>query len=82
MGIKVAKPSVGNLILDGDNKPLTVIVDASGLTISKKGDCIEEKYSLTLLAIELDNILESLDEPANTASMIISIRIDRLLSPP
>ena len=40
------KPSVGNLNLDnndGDN-PITVIVDASGLTITKKGDYIEQKW--------------------------------------
>lgn len=40
------KPTVGNLNLDndGDDKPCTLIVDASGLTISKKGDYIEEKW--------------------------------------
>jgi len=42
------KPSVGNLNLDNDNgddnKPLTLIVDASGLTITKKGDYIEQKW--------------------------------------
>ena len=38
------KPSIGNLNLDNndDNKPVTLIVDASGLTITKKGD-----YSLS-----------------------------------
>ncbi|MFZ0512228.1 MAG: IS5 family transposase [Candidatus Nitrosopolaris sp.] len=40
------KPSIGNLNLnnDDDNKPITVIVDASGLTITKKGDYIEQKW--------------------------------------
>jgi hypothetical protein len=39
------KPSVGNLNLDNDdNKPITLIVDASGLTITKKGDYIEHKW--------------------------------------
>lgn len=45
------KPSVGNLNVDNenddncdDNKPLTLIVDASGLTITKKGDYIEQKW--------------------------------------
>jgi len=43
------KPSIGNLNLDNnnnnhDNKPITVIVDASGLTITKKGDYIEQKW--------------------------------------
>jgi hypothetical protein len=33
------KPSIGNLILDNNNhdsKPITVIVDASGITITKE----------------------------------------------
>ena len=43
------KPSVGNLNLDnnndGSNNPITVIVGASGLlTITKKGDYIEQKW--------------------------------------
>ena len=41
------KPSVGNLNLDNDNddnRPITLIVDASGLTITKKGDYIEQKW--------------------------------------
>ena len=41
------KPSVGNLNLDnndGSNNPITVIDDASGLTITKKGDYIEQKW--------------------------------------
>ena len=39
-------PSVGNLNLDNNdgNNPITVIVDASGLTITKKGDYIEQKW--------------------------------------
>jgi hypothetical protein len=39
------KPAIGNLNLDDDdNKPITLIVDASGLTITKKGDYIEQKW--------------------------------------
>lgn len=40
------KPSVRNLGFEGeeDDKPITLIVDASGLTISKKGDYIEEQW--------------------------------------
>jgi len=41
------KPSVRNLGFEGqgDDKPITLIVDdASGLTVSKKGDYIEEKW--------------------------------------
>jgi hypothetical protein len=40
------KQSVGNLNPDNDNdsKPITLIVDASGLTITKKGDYIEQKW--------------------------------------
>jgi hypothetical protein len=40
------KPSVRNLGFEGedDDKPITLIVDASGLTISKKGDYIEDKW--------------------------------------
>ena len=42
------KPSVGNLNLDNNNdgnNPITVIVGASGLlTITKKGDYIEQKW--------------------------------------
>ena len=37
------KPTVGNLDFQ-DNDPITLIVDASGLTISKKGDYIEDKW--------------------------------------
>ena len=37
------KPSVGNLDFQDDD-PITLIVDASGLTISKKGDYIEDKW--------------------------------------
>ena len=37
------KPSIGN---DNDSReePITLVVDASGLTVSKKGDYIEEKW--------------------------------------
>ena len=39
------KPSVRNLCFEEEHdKPMTLIVDASGLTISKKGDYIEEKW--------------------------------------
>jgi DDE family transposase len=40
------KPSVANIGLDDndDKKPITLIVDASGLTITKKGDYIEQKW--------------------------------------
>jgi hypothetical protein len=42
------KPSLGHLNLDDDDnkdkKPLTLIADASGLTITKKGDYIEQKW--------------------------------------
>jgi Transposase DDE domain len=40
------KPTVGNLNLGSgdDNKPFTWIVDASGLTVTKKGDYIEQKW--------------------------------------
>ena len=41
------KPYVGNLGFkekEKHNKPIMLIVDASGLTISKKGDYIEEKW--------------------------------------
>jgi hypothetical protein len=52
--IQNIKPSVENLGFeeehndddDNSDKPLTLIVDASGLTISKKGDYIEEKWIL------------------------------------
>ncbi len=37
------KPSVGSLNFQ-DNDPITLIVDGSGLTISKKGDYIEDKW--------------------------------------
>ena len=37
------KPSVGNLDFQEED-PITLIVDASGLTISKKGDYIEDKW--------------------------------------
>ena len=38
-----SKTSVGKLNLD-DDKPITLIVDASGLTVTKKGDYIEENW--------------------------------------
>lgn len=44
--ILAIKPSVGNVNLDNDDDgmPITLIVDASGLTITKKGDYIEQKW--------------------------------------
>jgi hypothetical protein len=39
------KSSVGNLNLDV-NKPVTLMVYTSGLTISKKGNYVEEKWLL------------------------------------
>ena len=45
--IRKIKPSVRNLGFEEgeeDDKPITLIVDASGLTISKKGDYIEQKW--------------------------------------
>jgi hypothetical protein len=38
------KPSINNNLDFTDEEPITLIVDASGLTISKKGDYIEEKW--------------------------------------
>jgi len=38
------KPSISNNLDFTDEEPITLIVDASGLTISKKGDYIEEKW--------------------------------------
>jgi hypothetical protein len=45
--LKIKPSSVGNLGFKEEekhNKPIILIVDASGLTISKKGDYIEEKW--------------------------------------
>jgi hypothetical protein len=38
------KPSVASVNIDDDDNPITLIVDASGLTITKKGDYIEQKW--------------------------------------
>jgi hypothetical protein len=38
------KPQLNLGSVDDDNKPVTLIVDASGLTVSNKGDYIEEKW--------------------------------------
>ena len=38
------KPSIGNDNDDDNEEPITLVVDASGLTVSKKGDYIEEKW--------------------------------------
>lgn len=37
------KPSVASVNIDDDDNPITLIVDASGLTIAKKGDYIRTK---------------------------------------
>jgi Transposase DDE domain len=42
--LKIKPSSVENLGFEEHDKPMTLIVDASGLTISKKGDYIEEKW--------------------------------------
>ena len=46
--LNIKRPSVENLGLGCEeeeyNKPITLIVDASGLTITKKGDYIEDKW--------------------------------------
>jgi hypothetical protein len=44
--LKIKLSSVGNIGLEEEehDKPIMLIVDASGLTISKKGDYIEEKW--------------------------------------
>ena len=44
--LKIKRPSVENLGLEEEyNKPITLIVDASGLTITKKGgDYIEDRW--------------------------------------
>jgi Transposase DDE domain len=38
------KPSVGELNFEENDEPITLIVDASGLAVLKKGDYIEEKW--------------------------------------
>jgi hypothetical protein len=38
------KPSISNNLDFTDEEPITLIVDASGLTISKKGHYLEEKW--------------------------------------
>jgi hypothetical protein len=38
------KPQLNLGSVDDDNKPVTLIVDASGLTVSNKGDYTEEKW--------------------------------------
>ena len=43
--LKIKRPSVENLGCEEEyNKPITLIVDASGLTITKKGDYIEDRW--------------------------------------
>jgi Transposase DDE domain len=43
--LKIKPSSVGNISFEEEHdKPIMLIVDASGLTISKKGDYIEEKW--------------------------------------
>jgi Transposase DDE domain len=38
------KPSIGNVNDNDNEEPISLVVDASGLTVSKKGDHIEEKW--------------------------------------
>lgn len=38
------KPSVTSVNIDDDDKPITLVVDASGLTLTKKGDYIEQRW--------------------------------------
>lgn len=38
------KPSVASVIIDDDDTPITLVVDASGLTLTKKGDYIEQRW--------------------------------------
>ena len=60
------KPTVGNLNLDNDNddnnKPLTLIVDASGLTVTKKRDYIEQKWIRKKTYTTFDPQLKQLSE--------------------
>ena len=43
--LKIKRPSIENLGCEEEyNKPITLIVDASGLTITKKGDYIEDRW--------------------------------------
>jgi hypothetical protein len=43
--LKIKRPSVENLGCEEEyNMPITLIVDASGLTITKKGDYIEDRW--------------------------------------
>ena len=43
--LKIKRPSVENLGCEEEyNKPITLIIDASGLTITKKGDYIEDRW--------------------------------------
>jgi hypothetical protein len=63
------KPSVGNLDFEDDDNPITLIVDASGLTISKKGDCIEDKWKREKK--EFVKLHISVDEKSKKESSII-----------
>ena len=62
------KPSVENLGFeegeDDYDKPMTLIVDTSGLTMSKKGDYIEKKWiGYTRKRISLNYILLLMKNP-------------------
>src|SRR5712692_1088967 len=66
------KPSVRNLGFEGedDDKPITLIVDASGLTISKKG--VEEKWIREKK--EFVNLHNAVDEKSKK---VVSFRITK-----
>jgi hypothetical protein len=42
--LNIKLSSIGELNFEENGEPITLIVDASGLTVSKKGDYIEEKW--------------------------------------
>ncbi len=65
------KPSVGSLNFQDDD-PITLIVDASGLTISKKGDYIEDKWKREKK--EFVKLYISIDEKSKK---VVSFRITK-----
>ena len=73
--IQKIKPSMDNLNLDDDDddddKLITLIVDASGLTITKKGDYIEQKW------IRKKKEFINLHIAVDAKSEIISFRITK-----
>ena len=42
--LNIKLSSIGELNFEENGEPITLIVDSSGLTVSKKGDYIEEKW--------------------------------------